>query len=75
MVLQFCLFLSYLCYIELKDQTRREKFVDLLTAKTNKDFVKMALKFNAALGCLAEERFIEKDELLNKETTAGMVVG
>ena len=33
------------------------------------------LKFNAALSRLAEERFIDEEELINKETTAGMVVG
>ena len=53
----------------------RKKFITLLSAETNEKFVKMVLKFNAALGRLAKERFIDTQELLNKETTAGMVVG
>lgn len=57
------------------DENMRKKFIDLLSAKTNEEFVKMALKFNAALGCLAKERFIDKEELLSKETAAGMAVG
>jgi hypothetical protein len=38
--------------------------------ETNEKFVETVLKFNAALGRLAEERFIEREELLSKETTA-----
>ncbi len=57
------------------DENMRKKFIDLLSAKTNEEFVKMALKFNAALGRLADERFIDKQELLSKETAAGMAVG
>ena len=57
------------------DEDMREKFVDLLSAKTNEKFTELVLKFNAVLGRLAEERFIDTQELLNKETTAGMVVG
>ena len=57
------------------DEDMRKKFINLLSAKTNEEFVKMALKFNAALGHLADERFVDKEELLSKETTAGMVVG
>ena len=57
------------------DEDMREKFVDLLSAETNEKFVKMALKFNAALSRLADERFIDKKELLSKETAAGMAVG
>ena len=47
---------------------------DLLTGEVNEIFVEMVLKFTAALSCLAEERFIDTEELLSKETTAGMVV-
>ncbi|MBA7631980.1 hypothetical protein ES703_39520 [subsurface metagenome] len=57
------------------DEDLRKKFVDLLSAETNKNFVEMVLKFNAALSRLAEERFIDTEELLNKETVAGTVVG
>jgi len=35
----------------------------------------MVLKFNAALGRLGNERFIDKQELLSKKTTVGTVVG
>jgi len=45
----------------------RKKFNDLLNAETSEKFVKMVLKFNAALECLAEERFIDKQDLLSKE--------
>ena len=55
------------------DEAMRRKFVDLLSAETNEKFVKMALKLNAAFGRLAEERYVEKEELLSKETTAGTV--
>jgi len=57
------------------DKDMIKKFVDLLSAKTNKNLVWMALKFNAALGRLAEKQCVEKGELLSKETTAGTVVG
>lgn len=49
------------------DEDMRKKFVDLLTAKTNEEFVEMVLKFNAVLRRLAGERFIDTQELLNKE--------
>ncbi|MBA7569751.1 hypothetical protein ES708_11492 [subsurface metagenome] len=55
------------------DEDMRRKFVDLLSAETNEEFVKMVLKFNAALGRLAEERFIDKEELLRKETLEPVV--
>jgi len=58
-----------------KDEKMREKFVDLLNAETNKEFVETVFKFNAAIGRLAKERYVDTEELLNKETTAGMVVG
>jgi len=57
------------------DEDMRGKFIDLLSAATNEKFVEMALKFNAELGHLADERFIDTEELISKETTAGMVVG
>ena len=50
------------------DEDMRKKFIDLLSAETNEKFTELVLKFNAALGRLADERFIEKDELLGKET-------
>jgi len=50
------------------DEDVRIRLVDLLTAKANVEFVEMVLKFNAALSRLAEERFIDKQELLSKET-------
>ncbi len=50
------------------DEDVRRRLVDLLTAKTNVEFVEMVLKFNAALSRLAEERFIDKQGLLSKET-------
>ncbi len=56
------------------DEDMRKKFVDLLSAETNEKFVKMALKFNAALGRLAEQRFIKKEELLSKETPERLLV-
>ena len=49
--------------------------LDLLTREVNELFAEMALKFNAALSRLTEERFIDTEELLNKETVAGTVVG
>ena len=58
------------------DEDMREKFVDLLSAKTNEEFVEMVLKFNAALSCLARERFIDTQELLSKEALLpGLVIG
>lgn len=50
-----------------RDEDMRKKIIDLLSAKTNEEFVEMVLKFNAALSRLAEERFIDKQELLSKE--------
>ena len=50
------------------DEDMRRKFVDLLSAKTNEEFVEMVFKFNAALSRLAGERFIDTQELLSKET-------
>jgi len=35
--------------------------------------LKMTLKFNAALGRLANDRFIDKQELLSKETPEPVV--
>ncbi len=55
------------------DEDMRKKFVDLLSAETNEKFVKMALKFNAALGHLADERFVDTEELLSKETPEPVV--
>jgi len=55
------------------DEDMRKKFVDLLSAETNEKFVKMALKFNAALGHLADERFVDTEELLSKETPKPVV--
>ena len=49
--------------------------LDLLTGEVSKHFVAMVLKFNAALGRLADERFVEKEELLIKESTTEPVVG
>jgi len=56
------------------DEDMRGKFVDLLTAKTNEGFVEMVLKFNAALGRLADERFIDTQEFLSKEALE-LVIG
>ncbi|MBA7633245.1 hypothetical protein ES703_40807 [subsurface metagenome] len=55
------------------DEDMRKKFIDLLSAETNEKFVKMALKLNAAFGHLAEERFIDKEDLLSKETPEPVV--
>ena len=49
--------------------------LDLLTGEVSELFVEMVLKFNAALGRLAEERYVDTEELLNKEITDGTVVG
>jgi len=49
--------------------------IALLGKGVYEHFVEMVLKFNAELGRLAEERFIDTEELLNKETVAGRVVG
>ena len=43
--------------------------LDLLTGEVSKHCVAMVLKFNAALGRLADERFVEKEELLSEETS------
>lgn len=51
----------------------RKKFADLLSAEPNEESVEMVLKFNAALGHLAEERFIDKEELFSKETLEPVV--
>ena len=55
------------------DEDMRGKFIDLLSAATNEKFVKMALKFNAELGRLAEERFVDREELLGKEAPEPVV--
>ena len=57
----------------LSDEDMRKKFVDLLSAKTNEEFVEMVLKFNAALSRLAEERFIDKEELVAEEIPVSKV--
>ncbi|MBA7702107.1 hypothetical protein ES703_110864 [subsurface metagenome] len=49
------------------DEDMRKKFVGLLSAKTNEEFVEMVFKFNTALSRLAKERFIDTQELLSKE--------
>ena len=49
------------------DEDMRKKFIDLLSTKTNEEFVEMVFEFNAALSHLAEERFVDKQELLSKE--------
>jgi len=41
--------------------------------ETNEKFVETVLKFNAALGRLAEERYVDKEELLSKETPEPVV--
>jgi len=51
----------------------RTKFINLLSAETNEKFVKMILKFNAALGRLANNQFIDKQELPSKETPEPVV--
>lgn len=51
-----------------RDEDMRKKLINLLSAKTNEEFVEMIFKFNAALSRLAEERFINTQELLSKET-------
>ena len=64
------------------DEDMEEKYLHMLdlltggvTGGVNERSVEMVFKFNAALSRLAEERFIDTEELLNKETVAGMVVG
>lgn len=60
------------------DEDMEEKYsymIDLLAKGVYEPFVEVVLKFNAALGHLAEERFIEKEELLNKETVVETVIG
>ena len=47
--------------------------LDLPTREVSEYSVEMVFKFNAALGRLAKERYVEKEELLSKETTAGTV--
>lgn len=55
------------------DENMGRKFIDLLSTKTNEGFVEMVFKFNAALGRLAEERYVDTEELLNKETLEPVV--
>jgi len=43
--------------------------IDLLAKGVYEHFVEVVLKLNAALGRLAEERYIKTEELLSKETT------
>jgi len=58
------------------DDNMRKKFIDLLSAKTNEEFVEMVFKFNAALSRIANERFIDTEELLSKEALLpGLVIG
>ncbi len=58
------------------DEDMRKKFVGLLSAKTNEEFVEMVLKFNAALSRLTGERFVDTEELLSKEALLpGLVIG
>lgn len=60
------------------DEDMEKKYLhtlELLTLEVNEHSVEMVLKFNAALGRLADERFIEKEDLLNKEATAEPVIG
>ncbi len=50
--------------------------LDLLTTEANERSVEMVFKFNAALSRLAEERFIDTQELLSKEALLpGLVIG
>ena len=50
--------------------------LDLLTTEVYERSVEMVLKFNAALSRLAEERFVDKQELLSKEASLpGLVIG
>jgi len=50
--------------------------LDLLTTEVYERSVEMVFKFNAALSRLAEERFIDKQELLSKEALLpGLVTG
>ena len=55
------------------DEYMRRKFIDLLSAETNEKFVELVLKFNATLSCLAEERFIDKEELVAEEIPSSKV--
>ena len=52
------------------DKGMEEKYfhmLDLLTGEVNEHSVEMVLKFNAELGHLAEERFVDREEILNRE--------
>ncbi len=58
------------------DEDMEKKYsymIDLLAKGVYELFVEVVLKFTAALGRLAEERFIEKEELLSKETPEPVV--
>ena len=56
-----------------QESIERRKFIDLLSAETNEKFVELVLKFNATLSRLAEERFIDKEELVAEEIGASKV--
>jgi len=58
------------------DEDMEKKYlhmIGLLAKGVYEHFVEVVLKFNAALGRLAEERYVDKEELLSKETP-GLVV-
>ena len=53
------------------DEDMEKKYLhmlDLLTVEVNEHSVEMVFKFNAALGRLAEERYLDKGEFLAEET-------
>ena len=49
------------------------RMIDLLTGEVNEHSVEMVFKFNAALGRLAEERYVDREELLSKETPEAVI--
>ena len=58
------------------DKGMEEKYfnmLDSLTGEVNEHSAEMVLKFNAALGHLAEERFVDRAELLSKETPEAVI--
>lgn len=58
------------------DKGMEEKYfnmLDSLTGEVNEHSAEMVLKFNAALGHLAEERFVDREELLSKETPEAVI--
>lgn len=50
-------------------EKKYSQLVDLLTGEISERSVEMVFKFNAALGRLADERFLDKDELLEDSGT------